>query len=209
MKTISIDIAEGGKVICNDTNLGKAGEHHNSKFHIFITDAALLECDYYRCWFGNKYSTDLFSDKSQISYKIPQDALIPPTVDFQLCGYKVENGYPYVVARSSVFTFSVEESACCSLISDQAFEPFEIVLYDCENAAKAAKESQVAANNSSTQAREFCQATMDVYDKIPNYESAIAQKADKSYVDSMLGNIDESLEIIINLQNYFIGGDQE
>ena len=181
MKTITIDIAEGGEVICNDTNLGRAGEHHNTKLHIIIADKALSECDYFRCWFGNKYSTDLSADNSQIMYKIPQDALVPPTVDFQLCGYKAENGIPYVVARSSVITFKVDESACCSLISEQAFEPFEVMLYDCENAAKSAKESQTAASNSASQARDYCTATMEVYDKIPDFQSEIENKADKVF----------------------------
>lgn len=178
MKTITIDIAEGGEVICNDTNLGRAGEHNNTKFHIIIADNALSECDYFRCWFGNKYSTDLIADNSQIMYMVPQDALLPPTVDFQLCGYKANNGVPYVIARSSVITFTVEESACCSLISDQAFEPFEVMTHDCENAAKAAKESEISAENSAAHARQFCQETMEVYDKIPDFEQIIANKAD-------------------------------
>lgn len=178
MKVITIDITEGGKAICSNTNLGRAGEHNNTKFHIIMVDEELRGCDYYRCWFGNKYSTELIADNSQIMFTIPQDALIPPTVEFQLCGYKANNGEAYVIARSSILTFIVEESACCTLLSDQAFEPFEILVHDCESAAKSAKSSEASAKNSASQAHDFCNAAIDAVNRFDEFKNKLDLKAD-------------------------------
>lgn len=191
MKTITINIAEGGNATCSETNLGRAGEHNNTMFHIFVTDEAMLGCDYFRCWFGNRYSGKLYLDYAQIMYDIPQDALIPPTVDFQLCGYKAEGSDPYIITRSSILTFNVDESACCTLLNDKPFEPYEIFSSDCSNAANSARKSENIAMQMARNAQEFASKAVQSAEKYEEFLNTLENKADTSYVDGRISEIDQ------------------
>lgn len=185
MKTITINIAEGGIAISNDTELGRAGEHNNTSLHIVITDAAMLDCDYFRCWLGNKYTKMLTSQNGQLEYTLPQDVLTPPTVDFTLCGYKLIDGEICLVARSSTIVFSVEESAYCAQISDTSFEPYEIISLECGNSANAAKQSELSAKAAAEESKEYSENALEALQEYDELKTAVENKADKSELSEL------------------------
>ena len=232
MKTITINVAENGAAICSDTELGRAGEHNNTSLHIVITDPAMLGCETFRIWLGNRYSARLTATEGQIEYTLPQEALIPPCVDFQLCGYKIIEGEPCLITRSSVITFSVSESAGCVMMSQGAYEPYEMISIECGASA-------LAAQSAMQKAEQYCEAAdMHYKDSVKNAEriekavgeigdaperaaaavqsceqaassaqdSASRAEAAAEYLESALGDIDASLDGIIEIQNLLIGG---
>lgn len=196
MKTITINIAEGGTAICNDTELGRAGEHNNTLFHIVITDSAMLGCDYFRCWLGNKYSKMLTAENGQLEFSIPQEALLPPTVDFALCGYKMIENEICLVARSSNISFSVEESAYCTPLADISFEPYEIISLECGSSANAAKQSELSAIAAANQSKEYSANAQEALKEYDELKAAIGNKVEKQELAELENTHNEDIALL-------------
>lgn len=159
MKTILINVAEGGALAVSDTVLGRSGEHANTTLQIVLGDTTLAACASFRLWLGNRYTPRLFATNGQLTYVVPEDALIPPSVRLQVCGYQTANGVVTLVARSQTAVLTVESSAYGTILCPDAIEPFENLSAECANAANAAllaKESAINAGAIATRRAGEC-----------------------------------------------------
>ena len=141
MKTILVNVALGGHITCNDSVLGRCGEHANTTLQIVLADTTLQSCDFIRLWFGDRYTGRLNPVNGTVSYAVPEEALIPPAVRMQVCGYKLSDGQPVLITRSDTFRFTVETSVCSRILCPDAIEPFEVLSRECAEAAAGAMQA--------------------------------------------------------------------
>ncbi len=223
MKTITLNIAEGGIATASEQTLGRAGEHFNSLFHILINDTAFSECDFFRIWLGNKFSEKLTATEGQIEYPVPIGALIPPLVNFELTGYKIIEGEICQVAKSSMIKFSVFDSASVVPIDIYPPNPYEQLVYEAGQSAKIASEeskktevyfeqtkalSEGIETYVNTAIEQSLQAAKDSGEfKGEKGDCYILTNADKEEIaDLISADLESSLDKIIEIQNTLIGG---
>lgn len=145
MKTIILNIGENGKVVASDDCLGNSGEHNCTELRIIMSDAELLDCEFFRIWFNNRYSSRLYAENGVITYSVPQDALVPPKVRFELAGYRTKDSAVIYAAKSEKFIFKVETSHSCRAMNEECIEPSEFLSYEFNNAVETAVAAKTEA----------------------------------------------------------------
>ena len=145
MKTIILNIGENGKVVASDDCLGNSGEHNCTELRIILSDAELLDCEFFRIWFNNRYSSRLYAENGVITYSVPQDALVPPKVRFELAGYRTKDSAVIYAAKSEKFIFKVETSHSCRAMNEECIEPSEFLSYEFNNAVETAVAAKTEA----------------------------------------------------------------
>ncbi len=196
MKTIILNIGENGTVVSSDNNLGNSGEHNKTVLRIIISDESLSVCDYFRVWFDNRYSGRLFTDNGTIEYEVPQDSLTPPSVKFQLCGYKGdENGINYI-SKSEKYTFSVETSDSSRALCEHYIEPAELLSYECGISAQNAKDSADRAQNIAAECIAYLSETESNKQAAAEHSQTAETSAQtaRSAVQTALESAEEALE---------------
>lgn len=145
MKTIILNIGENGKVVASDDCLGNSGEHNCTELRIILSDEELLDCEFFRIWFNSRYSTCLYAENGVITYSVPQDALVPPKVRFELAGYRTKDSAVIYAAKSEKFIFKVETSHSCRAMNEECIEPSEFLSYEFNNAVETAVAAKTEA----------------------------------------------------------------
>ena len=145
MKTIILNIGENGKVVASDDCLGNSGEHNCTELRIILSDAELLDCEFFRIWFNSRYSTRLYAENGIITYSVPQDALVPPKVRFELAGYRTKDSAVIYATKSEKFIFKVETSHSCRAMNEECIEPSEFLSYEFNNAVETAVAAKTEA----------------------------------------------------------------
>lgn len=195
MRTILVNIAEGGSVAVSSHEIGMSGEHRQTKFDFIVTDSALLGCTYLRLWFGDRYSEKLFLQNGLVSYVIPQEILNPPDVYMQVMGYLVQDGTVNKVARSEAVRFTVETSITPRLIYPEAIEPYENLSLECGRASSEAKQSADAAETSRNEAADSAASALTSKQAAAASQTAADLSADRAVrtVQNILDAVDDTL----------------
>lgn len=192
MKNIIVNIGTDGSVSCSDDMLGNCGEHNCTALKLIVLDPSLTDCDFFRVWIGDRYSERLTAENGTIEYTVPQDALMPPEVDMQLCGYRINDGTVCYIAKSAKVKFKVDTSVCSRMLGKNAVEPFEAYSLECGKAADLAYKSSESAAASAAEAKEAEQSAA---------ASSAAAASSRAAAESAAAEISQKSENIINAVN--------
>lgn len=110
MKIITMTIGPNGEVQVSDLNLGKIGEHLNTKLILESPDGFFEGADYFRMSFGSFESNELNVTDGTIEYLIPSGATGSAVKSWQLTGYKFEGELAVKVKKTQMVIFSLDQS---------------------------------------------------------------------------------------------------
>ena len=151
MRNVLVVIDEVGKVLSIDpATLGYSGEHLATALKIRFENydhTIFNDADYFRIIINGVYSDDLLIDNSIIEYPVPQECMQPPLVNCQVVGYKIIEEEPVMIAKSAVFTLSVDFSESSDKKVLNQPDVYERMMEKCKVCADSAEQSAKTALN--------------------------------------------------------------
>lgn len=158
MRYIIIYIDDNGKVTLNTTALGYGGEHNAKTLSVIFTDypnSPFNIADYFRVVINGHFSEKIYSEdevEGSFTYPIPQECVVPPSVNCQIIGYKADDNAdePSVIIKTETFSLTVECSESFKGNIGSTPDIFEKALHDCEDYAKFTSEQVILAEQHAT-----------------------------------------------------------
>ena len=174
MRSISICVEKNGAVtvIGDNSLLGYSGEHKAVTLSVTFSDfdeSSFCCADYFRLVFDGYYSEELNISDGTLSYSVPSEAIAPPTVHCQLIGYKAADGEISMIAKSSVFEFSVGYSETPTDKVSENADVFERTLEKSRDYYEKAAYSAALAQNACASAEQYADNALSAADNAAGF----------------------------------------